>query len=137
MDIASPLMASEEFDELCWLILDQVVPKLLLPLQENGRVLKPALIHGDCWDGNTASDRQTGEAIFFDACSFYGHNEYDIGNWRAPRHRVSAAAYREAYKEYFPMSEPVEDWDARNVLYSLSFNMGNIVNIPNSDQREA
>jgi len=136
MEIAAPIMASAEYDSLCQLILDEVVPKLLLPLQEDGRVLKPALVHGDCWDGNTASDPETGEALVFDACSFYGHNEYDIGNWRASRHKVSAAEYLNAYKEKFPISEPVGDWDARNVLYSLPFNIGNIINIPNSDQRE-
>ena len=136
MKLAAPIMASAEYDSLCQLILDKVVPRLLLPLQKDGRVLKPALIHGDCWDGNTASDRETGEALVFDACSFYGHNEYDIGNWRTPRHQVSAAAYLNAYKEAFPVSEPVGEWDARNVLYSLPFNIGNIINIPDSDQRE-
>ena len=136
MKLAAPIMASAEYDSLCQLILDKVVPRLLLPLQEDGRMLKPALIHGDCWDGNTASDRETGEALVFDACSFYGHNEYDIGNWRTPRHQVSAAAYLNAYKEAFPVSEPVGEWDARNVLYSLPFNIGNIINIPDSDQRE-
>lgn len=60
--------------------LEKVVPRLLLPLQSDGRVLKPCLIHGDCWDGNTATCARTGEAFVFDVCSFYGHNEYDIGN---------------------------------------------------------
>lgn len=136
MEIASPIMADSEFDTLCRMILDEVVPKLLLPLQEKGRILKPCLIHGDCWDGNTAIDRGTQKLLLFDACSFYGHNEYDIGNWRAPRHKISAVEYVDAYKECYPVSEPTEDWEARNVLYSLSFNIGNVVNVPNSDQRD-
>ncbi|TID19788.1 hypothetical protein E2P81_ATG06956 [Venturia nashicola] len=45
------------------------------------RALKPSLIHGDFWDGNTAIDTKTGHAFIFDTCSFYGHNEYDTGNW--------------------------------------------------------
>ena len=114
----------------------KVVPRLLLPLQAQGRVLKPSLIHGDCWDGNTAIDATTGSALIFDACSFYGHNEYDIGNWRAPRHRLSNEAYIHSYQRHFPVSEPVEDWDARNRLYSLSFNMENILNIPGSKQHQ-
>ncbi|KAK0710572.1 Fructosamine kinase-domain-containing protein [Apiosordaria backusii] len=70
-------------------LASSVVPRLLLPLQSDGRVLKPSLVHGDCWDGNTAMDMKSGEAFIFDVCSFYGHNEYDTGNWRAPRHRLN------------------------------------------------
>lgn len=125
-----------EFEVVGELTLRKVVPHLLLPLQAEGRVLKPSLIHGDCWDGNTATDNKTGDAFIFDACSFYGHNEYDIGNWRAPRHRLSEKAYIHLYKQQFPVSEPVEDWDARNRLYSLCFNIGNIINIPGSQQRQ-
>ncbi len=60
----------------------------------------------DCWDGNTATDMNTGEPFVFDACSFYGHNEYDTGNWRAPRHRLSNKAYIRYYKRNFPVAEP-------------------------------
>ncbi|KAE9362627.1 hypothetical protein N431DRAFT_358381 [Stipitochalara longipes BDJ] len=124
-----------EFDIIASLIVEKVVLRLLLPLQENGRFLKPSLMHGDCWDGNTAMDEITGEAFVFDACSFYGHNEYDIGNWRAPRHRVSAKEYVDCYLKHCPQSEPVEEWDARNLLYSLTFNIGNAIYIPGSQQR--
>lgn len=86
--------------------LEKVVPRLLLPLQSKGRVLKPSLLHGDCWDGNTATDKNTGEAFVFDVCSFYGHNEYDTANWRTPRHRLSKSAYIENYKNLVPVSEP-------------------------------
>lgn len=88
------------------LTLDKVVPRLLLSLQSDGRVLKPSLVHGDCWDGNTAMDARTGMAFIFDVCSFYGHNEYDAGNWRAPRHRLSDKAYIRNYKRHVPVSEP-------------------------------
>lgn len=106
MDLARPILQWPEFDIVCKLTLEKVVPRLLLPLQSDGRVLKPSLIHGDCWDGNTATDMNTGEAFVFDVCSFYGHNEYDTGNWRAPRHRLSKAAYIKNYKKCFPVSEP-------------------------------
>lgn len=88
------------------LTIGKVVPRLLLPLQSDGRVLKPSLVHGDCWDGNTTMDTCTGEALVFDVCSFYGHNEYDTGDWRAPRHALSDEAYIREYKQHFPVSEP-------------------------------
>jgi fructosamine-3-kinase len=95
-----------EWDVVAACILDKVVPRLLVPLQEDGRTIKPCLCHGDCWDGNTAMDRLTGKAMIFDVCTFYAHNEYDIGNWRAPRHRLSEEAYLKAYKQSYKMSEP-------------------------------
>lgn len=105
IDLASAALKWAEFDVVSNLVLEKVVPRLLLPLQSDGRVLKPSLIHGDCWDGNTAMD-VTGGALIFDACSFYGHNEYDTGNWRAPRHKLSNKAYIKNYKLHYPVSEP-------------------------------
>jgi len=95
-----------EFSRLCDLVLNKVIPRLLDPLQSNGRSIKPCLIHGDLWDENTATDMDTGEPFIFDACSFYAHNEYEIGNWRAPRHRLSDKTYVRSYKRNFPVSEP-------------------------------
>ncbi|KAI1669888.1 Fructosamin-kin multi-domain protein [Pyrenophora tritici-repentis] len=120
IELVKPILKWPEFDVVCDLTLKKVVPRLLLPLQADGRTLKPCLLHGNCWDGNIAVDAKTGEAFVFDTCSFYGHNEYDTGNWRAPRHRL----------------KPMEDWDARNLLYSLTFNIGNTIYIPGSQQRQ-
>ena len=117
--------------------------------------------------GNTALDQRTGEAFVFDACAFYGHNEYDTGNWRTSRHRLSKIAYIREYNSHFPVgslvsefclpsysavskpsnkglqadralqiSPPEEDWDARNLLYSLTFNIGNAIYVPGSSQRQ-
>lgn len=130
-----------------------MVPRLLLPLQSDGRVLKPSPVHGDCWDGNTAIDSETGEVFVSDTCPFYGHNEYDIGNWRAPRHKLSDPAYIETTSSTIPYRNQVcitdlvismnlltivlvRDWDARNLLYSLPYNLGNAIYTPGSDQRE-
>ncbi|KAL8358344.1 hypothetical protein RB601_009650 [Gaeumannomyces tritici] len=136
IDLAKPVLRWPEFNVVADLTLSRVVPRLLLPLQAEGRTLKPSLVHGDCWDGNTAIDARTGEAFIFDVCSFYAHNEYDTGNWRAPRHRLSNPAYIRYYKKSIPPSEPVEDWDARNILYSLPFNVGNTLYVPGSTQRQ-
>jgi protein-ribulosamine 3-kinase len=88
------------------LTLEKVIPRLLRPLQSDGRSIKPCLVHGDLWDENTATDMVTGEPFVFDAGSFYAHNEYEIGNWRAARHRLSNRVYVRNYKRNFPMSEP-------------------------------
>ena len=37
----------EEFQIVCDLTLEKVVPRLLEPLQSEGRSIKPCLIHGD------------------------------------------------------------------------------------------
>ncbi len=62
-------------------------------------------------------------------------DEYDIGNWRAPRHRLSHKDYIRNYKLRYAPSEPVGDWDARNLLYSLTYNIGNTIQIAGSTQR--
>ncbi len=96
-----------EFKTVCQLILDKVIPRLLEPLQASGRrSIKPCLVHGDLWDENTATDGVTGDAFIFDAGSFYAHNEYEIGNWRAVRHRLSGAAYTSNYLKRFKPSQP-------------------------------
>lgn len=64
-----------EFEQLCELTLDKVIPRHLEPLQSEDRSIKPCLMHGDCWDENTATDVETGEPFLFDGGSFYGHNE--------------------------------------------------------------
>ncbi|KAK3305582.1 Fructosamine kinase-domain-containing protein [Chaetomium strumarium] len=116
-----------EFKIACQLVLDKVIPRLLEPLQSDGRSITPYLVHGDLWDENTATDMATGEPFTFDAGSFYGHNEYEIGNWRAARHRLSAQPYVKGYLREFPASHPEEEWDDRNLLYSLRFDLGTAI----------
>lgn len=95
-----------EFRRASDLILDRVIPRLLEPLQSEGGSIKPCLVHGDLWDENAATDADTGEPFMFDAGSFYAHNEYELGDWRAARHRLSKEVYVENYKRNFPPSEP-------------------------------
>ncbi|KAF2643085.1 hypothetical protein P280DRAFT_496801, partial [Massarina eburnea CBS 473.64] len=125
-----------EFDVVCRLIVEKVIPRLLTPLQSEGRSIKPCLVHGDLWDENTATDMDTGEPFIFDAGSFYAHNEYEIGNWRAPRHRLSNRVYVKNYKRNFPVSEPESEWDDRNLLYSLRFDLGAAILIPGCNLRQ-
>ena len=95
-----------EFEHIKDLTRLRVIPRLLRPLQSHGRSIKPCLIHGNLWDGNTATDAGTGQPFIFDPVSFYAHNEYETGNWRAPRHRLSSKIYMQQYKQHFRPSEP-------------------------------
>ncbi|KAH9907805.1 Fructosamine kinase-domain-containing protein [Xylariomycetidae sp. FL2044] len=125
-----------EFQVVCKLTLDKVIPRLLGPLQSEGRTLKPCLLHGDLWDENTATDMDTGEPFIFDAGSFYGHNEYEIGNWRSARHRLSDKRYVRNYIRNFSASAPEDEWDDRNLLYSLRYDLGTAILIPRCNQRQ-
>ena len=50
-----------EFEHIKRLTKTIVIPPLLRPLQSDGRNIKPCLVHGGLWDGNTATDLETGE----------------------------------------------------------------------------
>lgn len=64
-----------EFDELVPAIFEKVIPRLLRPLETEGRSVKPSLVHGDLWYANSGIDANTNQPLVFDACCFYAHNE--------------------------------------------------------------
>lgn len=100
-------------------VFDRVIPRLLRPLQEGNSPIRPALLHGDMWWGNSCTNLNTGSTVIFDASAFYGHNEYEMGNWRPIRSRFNEI-YFETYSQHYPVAEPVEDYDDRILLYSMS-----------------
>ncbi|KAI1767823.1 Fructosamine/Ketosamine-3-kinase [Hypoxylon sp. FL1150] len=110
-----------EFDVLVPAVFGRVIPRLLRPLESDGRSVKPSLVHGDLWYANSGTDANTDNPIIFDACSFYAHNEYEFGQWR-PTCNKFGPDYLEAYHKYVRISEPVEDYDGRLDLYKLRFN---------------
>jgi len=73
---------------------DKVASKVV-PLLCSSEKIKPALLHGDLWSGlsplilfkaygkllsgNASVNSETGEPVLYDACSFYGHNEAELG----------------------------------------------------------
>lgn len=64
-----------EMQELCQGIFDKVIPRLLRPMETNGRRLKPCLIHGDIWAGNCATNADLNLPVIFDGAALYAHNE--------------------------------------------------------------
>jgi len=108
----------DELADLSTHLLDIVIPRLLRPLESEGRHVKPSLCHGDLWYGNACTDLATSEPIIFDGKALYAHNEYELGDWYAARNRFGRAYFR-AYQAHIPHSPPEEDFSGRNILYSL------------------
>ncbi|KAL8976837.1 MAG: hypothetical protein Q9205_007239, partial [Flavoplaca limonia] len=111
-----------EVQHLCKETLEKVVPRLLRPLETGGRHIKPCLIHGDLWDGNTSTTVETDQPVIYDATCLYAHNEFELAPLRPARHRMGTD-YINAYFRHFPKSPPEEDQDDRNALYCLRWDM--------------
>ena len=123
--------------------ISRVIPRLIGALEREGRNVKPCLIHADLWEGNTGTSLETGDIILFDASSYYAHNEMEIGDWRCPYNKIHSEVYTETYLRHYGMSEPIEEWDHRNRMYSVYYNIMYSVNhglegrsVPVSDMLE-
>lgn len=103
-------------------VQSHLIPRLIGALEQNGNSIKPCLIHGDLWDGNVATDVDSGDPIIFDCGVYYAHNEMELGIWRAERHKLREKVFRREYLRHFEPSEPEEEWDDRNRLYSAKTN---------------
>ncbi|OAX83368.1 hypothetical protein ACJ72_02279 [Emergomyces africanus] len=109
----------DELDSAMEVILAKVVPRLIGILEQDGRTVKPCLIHGDLWETNIGTNIKTGEIYIFDAAAYYAHNEMEIGIWRVDHHEMKVKIYRQEYVKHFKKSEPVEEWDDRLKLYGV------------------
>ncbi|KAI6299498.1 hypothetical protein MCOR34_009171 [Pyricularia oryzae] len=121
-----------ELDAMLPELFDRVIPRLLRPLETGGRRIKPCLVHGDLWCGNVSVDDDTGRPVIYDPSGFWGHHEYELGNWRPSRNKFTD--YISTYYKYMEPSEPVEDLDGRNLLYSLRFNAQACTHFPDEEQ---
>jgi protein-ribulosamine 3-kinase len=65
-------------------LFEKVIPRLLRPLESHGRRVRPSLVHGDLWCGNTGiTNDSSEEGIVYDPSSFWAHNE--CKNTQPPR----------------------------------------------------
>jgi fructosamine-3-kinase len=55
-----------------WLLLKEKIGDFF-----KGLDIKPSLLHGDLWSGNYG--QVDSDPVIYDAASFYGHHEYDLG----------------------------------------------------------
>ena len=108
----------DELEPLKRGLFDKVIPRLLRPLETNGRSIEPCLLHSDLWPGNAMPDGNTDKIMIFDSCAFWGHNEADLGSWRASRYKMGTIFFNE-YEAVMDFSEPMGDWDDRNALYAM------------------
>lgn len=109
---------NDRMDYLKVALFEKVVPRLLRPLETKGRMVQPCVIHSNIWPGNMMLDVETNKVIILDSCAFWGHNEADLGTWRAPRYKLGPPFLRE-YQKTMQISEPHEDWDNHNALYAV------------------
>lgn len=70
-----------EYERAIDQMAQKVIPRLLEPLQANGRQIKPCIIHGDLWEGNMGINMETGDSLLFDVGSYFAHNEMELGHW--------------------------------------------------------
>ncbi|KAL9003318.1 MAG: hypothetical protein Q9188_003794 [Gyalolechia gomerana] len=126
-----------EYDAACRQLIDVVIPRLLGALQSGGREIKPALIHGDLWEKNVGIDKETGKPIVFDPGSTYAHNEMEFGTWRCSwAFHFNSPIYMSLYQSHIEPSEPVEEWDDRNRLYSIHPYLNDSAGHPGSVSRQ-
>ena len=64
-----------ELDKLTTALFDKVIPRLLRPMETEGRDILPCLIHSDLWPGNVKPDAETDKLMIFDSWCYWGHNE--------------------------------------------------------------
>jgi fructosamine-3-kinase len=101
-------------------LVDVVIPRLLGVLQSEGRQITPALVHGDMWENNVGLGMKTGNPVLFDPECGYGHNEMGFGTWPCTwAYNVASPIYLRKYLCHTESSEPAEEWDDRNWLYSI------------------
>ena len=120
-----------EYQQEFKILKEMTIPLILKPLQADGRVLKPSLIHGDLWEENAGTDLVSGEPVVFDAAVHYAHNEFEFGMWRRDIVRFGKVHLRQ-YLRLIPPSEPSEQWDDRNRLYSIKYDLAHSFGIPDS-----
>jgi fructosamine-3-kinase len=125
----------QELDDAMQVTLKKLIPRLLDPLTAEGRSIKPCLIHGDLWESNIGTDVQTGELYIYDACAYYAHHEKEVGIWRCEHHQMHDERYRNEYFKNIEPSEPIEEFDDRNRLYSVETLLINSAHFPGSETR--
>ncbi|KAI9764479.1 MAG: hypothetical protein M1840_008405 [Geoglossum simile] len=113
----------EELDKLEKRIFSHIIPRLVGNLERDGRSVKPYLIHADLWEGNIGTSYTTGDIYIYDSGAFYAHNEMETGMWRCHYNKIHDKVYTRTYLQQYGPSEPREEWDDRNRMYCIYYNI--------------
>ncbi|KAH7634183.1 Fructosamine kinase-domain-containing protein [Sordaria sp. MPI-SDFR-AT-0083] len=113
-------------ERVCKLVISYLLAPERLKDAGTGEPVKPCLVHGDLWVGNTGTNTTDtgeggGEPVIFDPAAFYTHNEYELGNWVPERCGIGGfeGEFVREYKRLYPPAEPREEFEDRVRLYSL------------------
>jgi protein-ribulosamine 3-kinase len=109
-------------------LIARVIPRLLRPL----RGVSPSLCHGYLCAAN-AGVTEDGDAMVWRPAAMFAHNEFELGIWRAVNNGFDAR-FVKAYLKLVPISEPREDFEARNALYALRHTVAASIRFPGSDK---
>lgn len=74
---------------------------------------KPALVHGDLWNGNFMND-ENGNPLIMDPAVYFGHREVDIA--MTTMFGGFSSEFYEAYQNFYPMEK---SWESRLDYYKL------------------
>jgi protein-ribulosamine 3-kinase len=139
---ANPESCWPEFGALMARVRSRLIPRMLgpdtlrEPASRGGGPLRPALLHGDLWDGNVAVSLDHGGLIMFDCSVLWGHNEADLMFLSCPTRLYS---HTTAYRDYFDLvepSEPREEHEDRRRMYLLREFFGRSIRSPGHVSRQ-
>ncbi|PWN36892.1 Ketosamine-3-kinase, partial [Meira miltonrushii] len=106
--------------------LEDQLRKKVYPLLFNDHAMKnvrPAIIHGDLWSGNSGTDESTGQPIIFDPSSSYCHNEAELGIMKM--FGGYGSEFFEAYHNVIPKAEP--HYEQRMDMYEAYHHLNHFV----------
>lgn len=90
------------------------------PLETGGRFIEPTLCHTDLWPGNVKYRLDGKSPLVFDANALWGHSEMELGLFRNPRYPLEMP-FLEGYLRKVPVAEPAEDFECRNIVHMLRY----------------
>ncbi|GAB7359657.1 hypothetical protein MBLNU230_g6836t1 [Neophaeotheca triangularis] len=110
-----------ELEALIERTASEVVPRLIGDDHlNNGRGIKPVVVHGDLWAGNAGKGLLPGmeapEDVVFDPSASYAHSEFDLGIMKM---FGGFGGIMGEYHKLCPKTEPASEYEDRVALYEL------------------
>lgn len=93
-----------EVVQLKKIFVEKVLPRYLRPLESDGRLVKPCLLHTDLWPGNVKYKLDNATVSIFDGNGLWGHNEgrcretLNFILWKSRMHACKRRSFSQAMK---------------------------------------